>query len=129
MSDELMRREWDLWRGGVCPRLEELGAVTQADLCSPVGLNETPGQQLLNVIRAWGEALVELRKAKEKKAAEDCPLCHVALVPMNYHPKSETCALSTIRIPVEPGLPLADLGKRPWPLRDATGALVDRSDE
>lgn len=57
----LSREEWEAWQG-ICQALKDQGAVTEDDLGSPVSQSETPGQQLLTMIRNWGK----LRAAQGK---------------------------------------------------------------
>lgn len=52
-------QEWDAWRS-LCQALLVAGAVTQADLDSPVGQSKTSGQRLMNQIRTWGDMRVRL---------------------------------------------------------------------
>lgn len=55
------RLEHDAWKA-VCKALREVHAVTDDDLNAPVSSNATPGQRLLNQIRAWGDARAELEE-------------------------------------------------------------------
>lgn len=56
-----MNSEWDKWQE-VCKGLLAAGAVTQADLeASPYGPYDTPGKDLLEAIRQWGDHLAMLR--------------------------------------------------------------------
>lgn len=59
MSD-LSRREWEAWRH-VCQLLVNAKAVTGVDLDAPVRVPpKTPGEELLNAIRTWGNLNVKL---------------------------------------------------------------------
>lgn len=59
-SNEKVQAEYQAWLTLV-ELLRKSKAVTDTDCSSSVTLNRTPGQQLFNAIRAWGEALVEAR--------------------------------------------------------------------
>ncbi len=54
------RQEWEAWKT-LCASLLKSGAITQADLDSPVGQKDTEGQRLLCDIRAWGDLLAALQ--------------------------------------------------------------------
>lgn len=54
------RKEHALWQE-LCAKLKEAGAVTEADLRSPLSKRDTPGQRLLHLVREWGEARTELK--------------------------------------------------------------------
>lgn len=58
----LQREEHDAWRK-LCFELKTRGVVTEQDLNSPTGSTSTPGNRLLNSIRAWCELRVQLEKA------------------------------------------------------------------
>ncbi len=62
MSD-LERNEHSAWLQ-LCKQLEMVGAVTRSDLESPQSAMENTGHFLLASIRAWGKALVELRRGE-----------------------------------------------------------------
>jgi hypothetical protein len=57
-------KEHQLWLA-LCRQLRHAGAVTQADLDSPLSARGTPGLTLLQSIRDWGDGLVALRKRVE----------------------------------------------------------------
>lgn len=57
--------EWELWRS-LCEALEESGAVTKADLKSPISRNDTSGQRLLKSLRAWGDARAAIARAERE---------------------------------------------------------------
>jgi hypothetical protein len=60
-----MNQEWEQWQQ-LIKELEETGAVTKADLAaSPFEPFDTPGKQLLETVRQWGERLAELRIAQQ----------------------------------------------------------------
>ena len=55
------RDEWQAWQE-VWPALQATGACTKEDLeASPFGDADTPGKELLEAIRVWGDKLAELR--------------------------------------------------------------------
>lgn len=54
--------EWDAWRE-LCSLLKKSGAVTKNDLETPVSTHSnSPGIKIIQAVKAWGEALVDLRK-------------------------------------------------------------------
>ena len=61
----LMHQEWDAWKE-LCAHMRKMGAVTDKDCHSSVRDDDTDGQKLFNLIRAWGERLVELRIARKE---------------------------------------------------------------
>jgi hypothetical protein len=54
MNIDLTTAEWDQWRV-ICRLLQKAGAMTDADLNSPVRDRFTAGQRLLAEIRTWGD--------------------------------------------------------------------------
>lgn len=60
----LANEEVERWRE-MCRKLLITGAVTKADMAKPATDLSTPGTQLLQSIREWGDALVILRKGGE----------------------------------------------------------------
>jgi hypothetical protein len=59
----LQREEHDAWRQ-LCFELKSRGVVTELDLESPVGRSDTPGQRLLDSIRAWSALQARLMGSK-----------------------------------------------------------------
>jgi len=62
MDRRLSEAEWKAWQD-VCRLLRENGVVTEADLQASVSANETNGAKVLNAIRKWGAANVQLEIA------------------------------------------------------------------
>ncbi len=61
VADKVATIEWERWRA-LCGLLKASGAVTEADLKSPAGdVHSTPGLRLIGAIKAWAEALAELK--------------------------------------------------------------------
>jgi hypothetical protein len=60
MDMVLAHDEVEAWHK-LCEKLKATGVVTDADLQSPAGTLETPGQQVFAAIKDWGEMLVRLR--------------------------------------------------------------------
>lgn len=54
MSGEIVRKEHATWLE-LCAHLKRVGAVTEVDLASRRFVSETSGQELLNLIRRWGD--------------------------------------------------------------------------
>jgi hypothetical protein len=60
MMNTTMDREWRLWQE-VVRLLKSTGAVTEEDCSGPVrGGPITPGTELFDAIRCWGEAKAKL---------------------------------------------------------------------
>lgn len=65
MDMVLAHDEVEAWRV-LCEKLRATGVVTEADMHSPAGTLETPGQQVFAAIKDWGEMLVRLRTAPQE---------------------------------------------------------------
>jgi hypothetical protein len=61
----IAREEHALWQK-LCAELQKLDAVTESDLKSRLSARDTPGQRLLHLVRAWGEARVEVARVDAK---------------------------------------------------------------
>lgn len=59
------RREWEAWRT-VVDKLKATGAVTEADCKAQIGMAASPGLELFDAIRAWGEALAVLVRHSDR---------------------------------------------------------------
>lgn len=69
-KDNIMWEEWQAWQQ-VCRRLQNIGAVTAADLKAKRGSTGTPGLELIESITTWGDCLAALREAAIQKATHE----------------------------------------------------------
>ena len=61
MKKPTYKKEHELWQK-LCETLKGMGAVTEEDLHSRMSKRDTPGQNLLHLIRLWGDTRVELSR-------------------------------------------------------------------
>ena len=58
---DMIEKEWRAWKD-VCDALLQVGAITDADMYASQFSRETPGADLLFLIRTWGETLAALQE-------------------------------------------------------------------
>lgn len=67
-SNDLCNREWDAWQEIV--KQTKAGAqITEADWSAPLGRANTPGEKLIQAIKAWGDLRAELAVEYAKREA------------------------------------------------------------